>query len=308
MIFSLVSGAVYFLVQKAGLFSDMPHSALKILYSWPILIDSLLVLFIALWSVIVSRGSYRTYQWVGMISLALIVLGLWTGSLTRFSGEVILTEGQDFYSFNSNYLPGSFYKGKYADAPHIGLKMKEILPSFSEDVMNLKGIRAVVEMYQRDGKDPVERTLTDSITGYVKGSMLRVRDLGYSPRYVLSTGSGKQVDSSFIYMKLFPPGSEGYFRLLSPLTYYVRYFPDNPDAPIKLRIVRNKDIIFNGALGLSEKAEFENSSVAFEEVRKWTKLVIIKDRGLFMAAFGLCLLGFCLLISIIQSMKSKGEI
>ena len=153
-------------------------------------------------------------------------------------------------------------------------------------------------------KRPVFSTAKYAAPKLIEGAMFRIKDFGYSPRYELRAKTGKVLDSSFVYMELFPPGNEGQFRLLSPLTYYVRYFPggnnDIKEPLIRLRIVRNKDIVLNRDVRLSEDASFENSVISFEEVRMWTRLSVKRDWGEVLALAGLCL-GFVYLV--IRSFK-----
>ena len=121
--------------------------------------------------------------------------------------------------------------------------------------------------------------------------MLKLKGFGYSPRYELKSKTGDVLDTSFVYMRLFPPGSEGFFRLLSPLTYYLRYYPEGKDSIkeplLRLRIVRNKDVVLNRDVKISEDVDFENSRISFEEVRMWTKLSVKRDWGEMVMISGL---------------------
>ena len=293
LIFTLVFGSTYFAVEKAGLFSEMPRSCLHILYSWPILGTSFLLLCGVLVSAIVKRKKLNLCSLAGIVSVVLIVSGLWLSSFTRFSGEVILTEGQDFYSGHANYAPGSLYRGRYAAEPDLALKMEEIIPSFSSSGRDIDGLEGRLTLFSKEKIGASELILTDGMPKLVNGTLLKLKGLGYSPRYELKSKAGTVLDSSFVYMKLFPPGNESFFRLLSPLTYHLRFYPEGKDSIkeplIRLRIVRNKDIVVNRDVNISEDVSFENSRISFEEVRMWTRLVIKKDWGEVMTFVGLFL-------------------
>ncbi|MEF9427487.1 MAG: hypothetical protein L0956_10115, partial [Candidatus Mariimomonas ferrooxydans] len=133
--------------------------------------------------------------------------------------------------------------------------------------------------------------LTDGLPRLIGGVWFQLKDFGYSPRYALKAKDGRVLGSSFMYMRLFPPGSEDYFRLLSPLTYYLRYYPegrhDRTEPLFRLRVVRNKDIVYNGDISVSEEASFENSRLSVEEVRMWTRLSIKRDWGELLLFIGL---------------------
>lgn len=299
-------GVVYFLIEKAGLFSDTPSSCIEIVYSFPILIASLFLLPIVAVSALKDfRGSIVTGG-IKVISALLIVGGLWLGHFTRFSGEVVLTEGQSLYSGHSEYMSETFYRGRYADDPDLVLKLVKLSPSFSSDGEKIEKLSGTMQFLNKETKKPEEHTLTDGFPSLIKGMLFRLRDFGYSPRYALKTKDGRVLDSSFMYMRLFPPGSEDYFRLLSPLTYYLRYYPDGKNdrkEPLfRLRIVRNKDIVFNGDITLSEEALFENSRLSVEEVRMWTRLSIKHDWGEVLV-FGGLILGCVHLAMVLLSKK-----
>jgi len=276
----------YFTIEKIGFFSDSPLSNLEIIYSVPMLSASIVLLIVAIISFLKNLKKSGIREWVKILSVLLIVSGFWLSYLTRFSGEVVLTEGQTFYSGHNDYIPETVYRGRFSTIPDIALKLDKVIPSFSSDGHKITSLKASFELTGKESKEPEEFIITDGLPSFIDGSLFRIRKLGYSPRYALKSKEGKVLDSSFMYMKLFPPGSEDNFRLLSPLTYYIRYYPSGHDGSteplIGLRIVRNKDIVFDDKIKLVEEAVFENSRISFEEVRNWSILSIIYDRGVML--------------------------
>lgn len=293
ILFALTFGLAYFFIEKAGLFSVSTLSCVEILFSKPVLAASVLMLIITL------AGIYRNFRnagiagWLQVVSILLLISGLWVSYLTRFSGEAVITEGQTFYTAQSDYLPETLYRGRFSKIPDIGLILEKLDPVFSEDGKDIQALSGNVLIIDKDSGTGTEYTLTDGFPGLITGALLKLRDFGYSPRYVLKSNIGRVLDSSFMYMRLFPPGSEDNFRLLSPLTYYVRYYPagsnENEEPLIGLRIVRNKDIVFNDDVKLSEGVSFENSRISFEEVRMWTRLKVKSDWGEIIIVVGLVL-------------------
>ncbi len=286
-------GLSYYLIERIGLFSIGPVPVLDVLYSGPFLSASLCFLIIVLSSTFRNRNTAKISGWIYVITVILLVTGLWLSFLTRFSGEVVITEGQTFFSGHKDYAPETLYRGKFATMPDIALKLDELVPAVSSDRDHLEGLKGMFSHFTAKSEEQQEIIITGGIPSFLDGVFFRIRDMGYSPRYVLKTDAGKPLDSSFIYMKLFPHGSEDNFRLLSPLTYYVRYYPEGSedlgDTHIALRIVRNKDIVFNGNITLTEDASFENSRISFDEVRKWTKLSIVHDWGVLPVLSGIIL-------------------
>jgi hypothetical protein len=292
----------YFTIEKIGFFSNSPLLSLEIIYSVPMLSASIILFIVAIISLLKNHKKSGSREWIKFLSVLLIVSGFWLSYLTRFSGEVVLTEGQTFYSGHNDYIPETVYRGRFSTIPDIALKLDKVIPSFSSDGQKLTSLKASFEVAGKESKDADEFIITDGLPRLIDGSLLRIKKLGYSPRYALKSKEGKVLDSSFMYMKLFPPGSEDNFRLLSPLTYYVRYYPYGHDGGteplIGLRIVRNKDIVFDDKIKLVEDAVFENSRISFDEVRHWSILTITHDRGvmLYIPGFILAVLYAALLI------------
>jgi len=276
----------FFTIEKIGFFSNSPLSNLEIIYSVPMLSASIILLIAAIISFLKNLRKSGIREWMKFLSVLLIMSGFWLSYLTRFSGEVVLTEGQTFYSGHNDYIPETVYRGRFSTIPDIALKLDKVIPSFSSDGQKLTSLKASFELPGKENKGAEEFIITDGLPRLIDGSLLRIRKLGYSPRYALKSNEGKILDSSFMYMKLFPPGSEDNFRLLSPLTYYVRYYPSGHDGGkeplIGLRIVRNKDIVFDENIKLVEDAVFENSRISFDEVRHWSILSITHDRGVML--------------------------
>jgi hypothetical protein len=231
--------------------------------------------------------------WIYVTAVMLLIAGLWLSYFTRFSGEAVVTEGQTFYSGHRDYVPETMYRGLFAQVPDIGLKLDELIPEISRDQKDLKGLKGTFSLFSANSDGKRDVVISSGLPSFLDGAFFRIRDMGYSPRYVLKSDKGRILDSSFVFMKLFPPGSEDNFRLLSPLTYYIRYYPDGTEnldeSHLALRIVRNKDIVFNDTVRLSEDAVFEKNRISFDEVRTWTRLSIKRDWGEVVALAGLLL-------------------
>jgi hypothetical protein len=65
--------------------------------------------------------------------------------------------------------------------------------------------------------------------------------------------------------------------------------------------------VLNRDVKLLEDAEFENSRISFEEIRKWTRLVVKKDWGEVMVLTGSCIGVLYILITCMQFIISKKE-
>ena len=289
----LCFGLSYYLIERIGLFSSGPVPVLDVLYSKPFLSASLLFLIVTFVTTFRNRGNVKMSGWIYVTAVILLIAGLWLSYLTRFSGEAVVTEGQTFYSGHRDYAPETLYRGRFASVPDIALKLDELVPALNKNNDHIKRLKGTFSLITTKSNDQREVVITSGLPSFLDGAFFRIRDMGYSPRYVLKSDKGRILDSSFVFMKLFPPGSEDNIRLLSPLTYYIRYYPagtENLDEPhLVLRIVRNKDIVFNDRVRLSEDAVFEKNRISFDEIRKWTRLSITRDWGVVPALCGIIL-------------------
>ena len=301
----------YYLIERNGFFSGATIPVSNVIYSIPFLSASLLFLIFTLLTTFRNIKNVKMSEWGYVTTVILLISGLWLSYLTHFRGEAVLTEGQIFYSGHGDYLPGTIDQGRFANMPDIGLKLEELVPTLSKDQKHLKGLKGKFSLLSTESDKQREAVITNGLPAFLDSTFYRIKDMGYSPRYVLESKEGKFLDSSFIFMKLFPPGSEDNFRLLSPLTYYVRYYPNGNDEKneplIGLRIVRNKDIVYNGTVTMTEYADFENSRISFEEVRRWTILTIYHDPGALLSIPVLILAFVYTIVKIITGKKSSYE-
>jgi len=285
----IVFSLTYYLTERTGLFAVFPPSSQEVLFSMPILSAALLFLLLTLISAVKHFSDIRARGWLLVVTVILLISGLLVSYLTRFSGDVVLTEGQTIFSGHNVYVPETLYRGRFSTIPDIGITLNKIIPSFNSDGTAVRSLRGEFTVIKKEEENPEEFVLTSGLPRLIGGSWFGMKGYGYSPRYTLKSKEGTILDSSFMFMKLFPYGSEDNFRLLSPLTYYLRYYPDHNGAEprLALRIVRNKDIVFNGNVTLAEEIAFENSRISFDEVRKWSKLTVRHDMGAFFYMPGL---------------------
>ena len=117
------------------------------------------------------------------------------------------------------------------------------------------------------------------------------REIGYSLRYALKGKGGTVLDTGWAALKLYPPGREDFFRLITPHAFNVRYLPDATDGRVlAVRISRNKDLLFSDRVKLGEDVPFDNGLISFADVRMWGRIHLAVDRGEPVTTAGLVLL------------------
>jgi hypothetical protein len=273
---------VYAILEGSGLFRVTPAGVRDIAISLPFLLGSLVLLAALLVNGWQRRRVGLSPGWFSIFAGALIVAGLWTSHLTRFSAEIPLSEGQKFSSLGQVYPAESLLVGPLTRQPQIVVALKKLSPTFATDRQRLTSLQGEVSFALAGGGPRRTVSVTDRFPTFIAGMRLQLRDFGYSPRYLLKDRSGRVLDSAWAALRLFPPGSEDSFRLITPHTFSLRYSPAPDSAggkPFQLRIVRGKDLLFTGSVGLGGEVPFDNGFLAIAEVRNWTRLVVVRDWG-----------------------------
>lgn len=278
-------------IVRLGIFSAEPPPFRGVLMFWLVLVLSLAVFILLLASAAAYRDRMDRARWFGLFSVGLLVTGLWASRFADYRIDVVLTEGQ-VYESDEYRSVGLLSMGLFSTVPKFGLTMENIALEDADDG-SAGGSRVRARFQLRSpGAPPRMITFSKGMPQYQRGMFLKIRNFGYSLRYAMKK-SGRVLESNFISLRVIPSGSEDYFRLLGPHTFYVRYYPGRSEGgverPLKLKIARNKDIIFRGYIALNQDVPFEDATISFEEKRKWVEVSISRPWGELAAWTGLVL-------------------
>src|SRR6266568_3505730 len=294
--------AVYVLLQKCSLFGSRPATFTEIFLSPPFLAAAsalgicIIILFVA------GGGTRRRNDRLVPLAVILMLLGLWTSFLTRIDLEAVVTESQPLFVTSDSVRTFGGYAGRLARSPDLFIKLLTLKPEFAVDRQSLKKLTARYVLLPRDGSSPRTMSRTsDDFPVFRDWFLVSFKEHGYSPRYVLKGPKGEELDSAFVNLKIGYPGAEDYFRLMSPHTYYLRYFPDGEGASrepyFTIRVSRNKDLVLNQKAKLNEEVVFDGENISFAEVKQWTRFRIVRDYGQMVCVLGLACLGVWIVIS-----------
>jgi hypothetical protein len=300
-----MTGTAYIFFERAGIFRQEHAGYREIFHSTPLKALSVAFLISALTGLIqvsFSRGFKNTLgSMIFFFSIIVIVASLWVSVYTRFEGRAWRAEGQTFNAFKWDYLPHTVYGLEERRLPQIGITVRTVSPETSPNGMEMKKVTADILYAGRTTKGILEGKLSSSFPLISDWTFVRITDFGYMVRYVLYDLQEKELESQLLFMKLFPPGAEEHFEtMFLGYVFYVRCYPDyveNNGKPgsastytknpvFNLRIVRNKDIVFNDLLKPAEKVRFDNAIISLPEVRMWVEIDFVRDLGLLVAAAG----------------------
>lgn len=300
-VFIAAFAVAYYAILSSGLIAPKPAMQEFALYSLPLMNASFAALLLALYRAIVSARGARLMHWVWFAAVGLVCAGYWINATSSYIASFVITEGQTVDAAYIQEASSMKYTGKYSKPPLIDLTLSKVEPAFTDDG---RALRALSARFISEG---TEFSLDDTTSIAYKGMRMSIADLGYSPRYEL-TKDGRLLDSAFVYLHLFPPGSEDAFRLLSPLTYYLRYYPEGGGHPARygLRVARNKYLIYNGDIAPAEVAIADDAGISFPEIRMWTKVTLRREPGGVLMVAGIVLgLAVLALACAVQEMEGR---
>jgi len=313
----ILSTALFFytLVEKAGLFSEQAPSLRAIFHSYPFLGGFSALAIACAWQSF-PRGRVRKPAIYGrclLVAGALLAMtGLWVSYLTYFEGHVLRMDKQDFLTLPGEYTEGTSHQGKLAKPNSIGIYIKEI--SFRKiPFMHTPLAQADIRYISKGQKAFADTTISRIRPLYKDWTMVRVTGSGYSVAYALNDQTDREVDRTYVALKLSPPGEEDYF---SPKDFgyyfHIRYYPDYYDANgqpatrsleqknpmLGVRVVRNKDILYNGLVSMNNTLDIEGVRFRIKDVRPCVEITVIRDPGLpvLLAGLLLAMAGVCMLL------------
>lgn len=311
----IACAAAFFVSEKTALFRLEPASTREVFFSLPGRVLATCFLVWASSSLLSSRGGAGKASVLVKAGVVVAVAGLWVSFFTRFEGSVVLMEGQSFAPFKSNFIPSSLYMRRYAKVPQVGLTVRKIVPLTGADPGRLKRVTSDI-MYAGDTTGGVLEKTVDSRWPLISDwTVIRMSDFGYAANFTISGPDGQPIDGDWVYTKTFPPGSEDFFTsFLFGYIFHIRCYPDYIDTgkrpgakgaaigkPVfNVRIVRNKDIVYNGLLTPQEHLKFDNLIFQIPRVRHWVKFTFVRDFGVPVSAIGFLLMltgGTALLIN-----------
>lgn len=315
---------LYSLSERLGLFRAQPATIREVLNSYPFMVAATLLSVALVWNVLsrcTASRSDRIVRGFIVAGLVLIPAGLWASYFLHFQATAIRMERQDFLALPGEYEEFSVRKGPRAKTSSIGLYINHIdfrkVPLLGTPLPEVD-----VRYISNTAKSLVTTTISPLKPLFSDWTMVRISGVGYSVAYAINDQTKREIDRTYIPLKLFPPGSEDFF---SPkdLGYYwhLRYYPDYVDENGKassrslepknpmfgVRVVRNKDIIFNGLLSLSNTLQIERVLFNIKDVRPCVEITFIRDPGIPVLLSGLFLTLAGLLAQILYRRKHVAD-
>lgn len=234
------------------------------------------------------------YSPIGFLLFHLSFLLLLAGGLllayTRFSGNLVLTEGQFFFNDIKQFRRIISDAKIMRELPSLGLFLEKVNPLYENEVPTGLGVELKVN-YRGDVKREVLR-----VNEPIKRGPLSIiaKNIGVSPLFVVRGPSGQELDGAYVSLNVLK-GQEDHFQFERDrrFKFYVRFFPDyvvengiektrsiklkNP--AIYLTIEKEGEGIYEGTVRMGESADMEPFTISFEDIRYWAEFIIVREYG-----------------------------
>lgn len=217
---------------------------------------------------------------------------------TRFSGTLLLTQGEIFYSDIERFKVIDNPK-IFPSLPDLGIIVESVSPSYEgatgTDLDVALKIRYLKETFDAVAKinEPVRRGPISILP----------HAIGISPLFVLKKGGGAVVSGGYFALNVLK-GKEDSFQFPDlPYTVALRFYPDfieeggvpssrtqeirNP--VFHVRVQDGGKVLYEGLRRPGENARFDGLELSFSELRYWVDFLVVREYGTTPLAAGFVL-------------------
>lgn len=227
------------------------------------------------------------------LGFLIILGGVIMSSLTRFSGTLLLAEGQETPLLSRNLMEVSRKPMLAYELPGVGVFLERFKADIRGNVFPVDYTADVVvfDAARRAVAKPIK---VNQAVKHEEVSML-LRDYGFAPQLVLRDRRGKILGDAFFNLKKRRAGVRDSVRF--PKTDVVvdtRFFPDYnltssvvPRSPaIAVEVKKKGSPVFKGLLRRGESVKFNGMTLGFPSLRYWAYFQVTRDLGLAVVFWG----------------------
>ncbi len=224
------------------------------------------------------------------LSFLLCLIGGLLLVYTRFSGNLTLTEGEEFYADMTKFSIVRNDPVLFKALPNFGITVVKVTPRYDGSVgtdlnvlMRLKYETEVLDVRAKVN-EPVNKGPISILPG----------NIGISPLFVLKKQeSGEEVGGGYFSLKVLK-GEEDSFEFPGmPYKVYVNFFPDFAEEkgmgttrslemknPVfQLRVEQKGKTLYEGRLKPGEPAAFDGLEISCMEIRYWVDFLVVREYG-----------------------------
>lgn len=210
---------------------------------------------------------------------------------TRFSGEVVLTEGQEFNNDIKQFKRIIKDPKIFKELPPLALLIDKVEPRYQNDIPTELQVYLKIS-YKDDPRNEVIKVNQPVHRGPVS---IIAQSVGVSPLFIVKGPDGRELDASYVSLNVLR-GAEDAFRFDTDPTvkFNVKFYPDyivedgvektrsielkNP--AMHLSVEREGEIINEGTIKQGEYIKLGvYTKIGFQDIRYWVDFMIVREYG-----------------------------
>lgn len=241
-------------------------------------------------ALIAVRNRYSPFGFLFFhLSFMLCLIGGLLVMYTRFSGNLLLTEGQRFDSDIRQFRIIKRDPEIFKALPSLDITLEKVVPRYEGETAVDLDVRMTVK-YQGDVED-----VSVKINQPIKRGAVAIlaENVGVSPLFVLKGKDGKELAGGYFSLNVLKGEEDSFDFEKMPYKFFVRFYPDyaikdgkeyslskelkNPF--VHLKIEREGKTVYEGSLGLGESAVFDSMNLFFSDIRYWVDFLFVREYG-----------------------------
>lgn len=251
------------------------------------------------WSVIASEGASsftavrNRFSPFGFllfhISFILCLIGGLLVMYTRFSGNLTLTEGEEFRSDIKQFRKIIKQPTLFRELPELGLTLLKVSPRYEGTV----GVELDVKMKVRYYSERYETETRVNEPIKKGGISILPLNVGISPLFILKKRGGDEITGGYFSLNIYK-GDEDSFEFPDvPFRTFVNFYPDfkmDNGSPVtrsleiknpvfRLRVEKEGVVLYDDFRKPGEMASFGEYELYCRELRYWVDFLVVREYG-----------------------------
>lgn len=229
------------------------------------------------------------------VSFLLCLIGGLLILYTRFTGHLMLTEGQVFNADLKQFRKINREPKIMKALPAVGINLERVSTHYEKDAAMKKYVTTDLDVkmqisYKNTIDDVVVRINQPVNLGALS---ILAEQIGVSPLFVLRSSEGKELDGGYINLNVLHGGEDSFQFEGSPYTYFIKLYTDYAvkdgveqslskelkNLMVRIRIEKEKKVVYEGRMGMGERVSFDAYSLSFEHIRYWVDFLVIREYG-----------------------------
>jgi cytochrome c biogenesis protein ResB len=253
------------------------------------------------WSVIEGRESNtliaikNRFSPIGFllfhISFLLCLIGGLLITYTRFSGELALTEGQEFRGDIKQFHNIINDAKVLQKLPSLSLLLDKVEPKYENDIPTELLVKLKIN-YEGNMRNEMIRVNEPVHRGPMS---IIAQSLGVSPLFIVQGPGGKELEGAYVTLNVLG-GEEDAFQFDTDrsVKFRVKFYPDHivedgvdrtrsielKNPAIHLVVEKEGEVINEGTIMQGEYMDLgTHTKIGFKEIRYWAKFMIVREYG-----------------------------